>query len=66
MDLSEIIVTSRQTKFATRRLNNSKIGLNILLNIYHALDGIIPLDRQNLSLIGFKLKIKREFLNMRE
>ena len=59
----EIVVTSRQSKFATRRLNNSRIGLNILVNRFHALNGKIPLDWLNLSLVGFKLKIKSEFLS---
>ena len=59
----EIVVTSRQSKFATRRLNNNRIGLNILVNRFHALNGKIPLDWLNLSLVGFKLKIKSEFLS---
>ena len=57
------IFTSRQTTFMAFKSNTSKVGLNLLVNRLSILNGKIPLTWLNETLISFKLKCKRSFLN---
>ena len=49
------ILTSRQMNFLIMKTNNNKVGLNILTNRLHVLNGIIPLSWLNLTLRTFKV-----------
>ena len=53
----------RNEMFHISDFSKIKIGKNILCNRLTVLNGQIKLDWLNLSLITFKLKIKRTFLN---
>ena len=56
------ILTSRQMNFLIMKTNNTKVGLNILTNGFHTLNGVIPLSWLNLSLSTFKVKCKQLLL----
>ena len=56
------ILTSRQTNFLIMKTNNNKVGLNILTNRLHILNGKIPLSWLNLTLSTFKVKCKQLLL----
>ena len=56
------ILTTRQTNFMIMKTNNTKVGLNILTNRFHILNGLIPLSWLNFSLSTFKIKCKRLLL----
>ena len=51
---NQIISSGRQQQFDILRLNNYKIGLNILANKLYYLKSQINLDLLNLSLLAFK------------
>ncbi len=54
--------TRRQTEFNVVRSNNLLVGLNILSNKFHELNGMIPLEWFNSSITAFKLQCKIKFL----
>ena len=56
------ILTTRQTNFIIMKTNNTKVGLNILTNRFHILNGLIPLSWLNFSLSTFKIKCKTTML----
>ena len=58
------ILTSRQTNFLIMKTNNNKVGLNILTNRLHILNGKIPLSWLNLTLSTFKVKCKQLLLGI--
>ena len=53
-----IIITRRQTKFKTFKSNIYKIGMNILINRFYALNNLIELNDLDLTLPSFKKKMK--------
>jgi hypothetical protein len=57
-----LILTSRQTTFMSRKNNNKRIGLNAFANRVYILNGRIPLDWLNMSKNTFKVHCKKEFL----
>ena len=56
------ILTSRQTTFSVLKTNNTKVGLNILVNRLSVLNGKIPLKWLNGSMESFKVKCKNLLL----
>ena len=60
---NNIIKTSRQTTFATRKTNRLKVGMNILSNRLWHLNGRIKLGWLNSSFEIFKIKCKLYFLS---
>ena len=56
------ILTSRQGKFKTMKINKRRVGLNALANRLSILNDRIPLDWLNLGYDSYKLKCKNEFL----
>ena len=59
---NQIVTMTRQTSFSTRKINNYRIGLNILVNRFHELNGEVPCDWLNLSFNSFKIKMKEKFI----
>ena len=57
-----IILTSRQTNFASIKRNRLKVGLNALANRFYILNNRIPLCELNKSIESFKIYCKKEFL----
>ena len=57
------IFTSRQVKFICSKGNIQQIGLNCLVNRFHILNNLIPLDWLSGSLNSFKIKCKELFLS---
>ena len=53
-----IIITRQQTKFKTFKSNIYEIGMNILINRFYALNGLIELNELDLTLPSFKKKMK--------
>ena len=63
MDLNwNQILTSRQTKFIVNRDNNSRVGMNCLVNTFHVLKNSIPLMWLNEFIYSYKIKCKKLFL----
>ena len=58
-----LILTSRQTTFMSRKSNNKRVGLNAFANRVFILNGRIPLDWLNMSINTFKVHCKKEFLS---
>ena len=58
-----IILTSRQTNFISRKNNKRSVGLNALANRFHILNNRIPLAHFNKSFDTYKILCKKEFLN---
>ena len=56
------ILTSRQTKFLSRKANNRKVGLNALTNKAYILNNKIPLEWFNMSYATIKEYCKDEFI----
>jgi hypothetical protein len=56
------IKTNRQNEFRVRKIKNLIVGLNILNNCYHNLNGTIPLDWLNKPMSLFKILYKYQFL----
>ena len=56
------IITSRQTSFQISKLNNYKVGLNILSNRLAVINKMIPLDWLALSKESYKVKCKKKFI----
>ena len=52
-----IINTSRQTKFAINKINNLKVGMNILSNRFWHLNGKLGLNWLNLSFETIKIDV---------
>ena len=57
-----VIFTSRQTNFLTRKENKIWVGLNALANRFFILNNEIPLTQFNSSLDTFKIFCKSKFL----
>ena len=57
-----IILTSRQSHFASIKSNRLKVGLNAIANRFYILNKRIPLCELNKSLESFKIYCKKEFL----
>ena len=57
-----VIFTSRQTNFLTRKENKIRFGLNALANRFFILNNEIPLTQFNSSLDTFKIFCKSKFL----
>ena len=53
-----IIITGRQSKFKCFKTNIYKIGMNILINRFHALNNLIELNDLDSTLPCFKRKMK--------
>ena len=53
-----IIITRRQSKFKCFKTNIYKIGMNILINRFHALNNLIELNDLDSTLPCFKRKMK--------
>jgi hypothetical protein len=58
---SQIIITSRQTKFENIKRNNYKIGLNTLTNKLSCLNKLIDLKTLDLSFASYKREMKIKF-----
>ncbi len=58
--------TTRQVEFNVVRSNNLLVGLNILSNKFHELNGTIPLEWFNSSLTAYKLLCKTKFLTFED
>ncbi len=58
----QIICTRRQLTFEIMRSYNYKIGLNILANRFHCINGKDQLDLLNLPYPSFKYKMRNVFL----
>ena len=56
------IVMSRQTVFKIVKTNINKVGLNILCNRLHEINGKIKLDWLNMSKCAYKITCKKNFL----
>jgi ABC-type polysaccharide transport system permease subunit len=56
------IIMSRQTEFKIVKTNILKVGLNILCNRFHEINGKIKLDWLNMSKNAYKIKCKNTFL----
>ena len=56
------ILTTRQTNFITLKTNKTKVGLNILSNRLHSINGLIPLTWLNQSICTFKINCKKLLL----
>ena len=56
------IFTTRQTTFMAFKSNNTKVGINILANRLPILNGKIPFNWLNESLMTFKMKCKKLLL----
>ena len=61
MNLNQIL-TTRQTNFITLKTNKTKVGLNILSNRLHSINGLIPLTWLNQSICTFKINCKKLLL----
>ena len=57
------ILTTRQTNFLTLKSNKTKVGLNILVNRFSILNGLIPLQWLNVSMDSFKVLCKKLLLS---
>ena len=57
-----IILTSRQTKFKTRKKNRLRLGMNQMSNRFWLLNDKIPLEWLNNSFETFKIKMKVMFI----
>ena len=60
-----IIITRHQTKFKTFKSNIYKIGMNILINRFYALNNLIELNDLDSTLPCFKRKMKTLFASIR-
>ena len=58
-----IILTSRQTKFKTRKKNRLRLGMNQMSNRFWIINDKIPLDWLNNSFETFKVKMKEMFIS---
>ena len=56
------IFTTRQSNFIIMKTNRTKVGLNILSNRLHVLNGMIPLTWLNQPISTFKINCKRLLL----
>ena len=57
-------LTSRQTKFKSKKSNNLKVGLNALANRLYILNNQIPITWLDGGYETFKVKSKEMFLKM--
>ena len=65
-DLANLIIITRcQTKFKTFKTNIYKIGMNILINCFHALNNLLELNDLDSTLPYFKKKMKVLFASVR-
>ena len=56
------ILTSRQVKFITIKINTFKVGINSLANRLHSINNSIPLNWLNLSIDTYKIPCKANFI----
>ena len=56
------ILTSRQTKFKSKKSNKLKVGLNAIVNRFHILNNQIPISWLEGGYESFKVKCKELFL----
>ena len=56
------ILTSRQTKFKSKKSNKLNVGLNALANRFHILNNQIPISWLEGGYESFKVKFKELFL----
>ena len=56
------ILTSRQVKFITIKINTFKVGINSLANRLHSINNSIPLNWLNLSMDTYKIPCKANFI----
>ena len=61
MNFNQITMT-RQTDFKIMKTNRLRVGMNILNNRFHVLNGLIPLDWLNRGFQSFKILCKNKFL----
>ena len=61
---SKAYLTSRQTKFKSKKSNNLKVGLNALANRLYILNNQIPITWLDGGYETFKVKSKEMFLKM--
>ena len=58
----ELLGANQITYFISSKSNKKKVGLNAMANRLYILNGRIPLEWLNLSIVSYKLKCKKEFL----
>ena len=56
------ILTTRQINYIIMKTNKTKVGLNILSNRLHSINGLIPLTWLNQSICTFKINCKKLLL----
>ena len=58
---TQIVITRRQTKFRSFKSNKYKIGMNILINRFFALNNLIELNDLDSTLPCYKKRMKLLF-----